>query len=136
MKSSRAFMRLFHYISGSNVEKEKINMTVPVIMAKKHTFFSFHKETMSFFIPYDHQESPPVPTDSKVRVETLPAFCVYVRSFPGLMFMYEWVQHLQLKAALEKDGKSYNKDYYYAAGYNSPMDSPFKRHNEIWFIKK
>ena len=91
---------------------------------------------MSFFIPDVHQKNPPVPTDSTVRVESLPALCVYVRSFSGwINFFTEWWNHRQLKAALEKDGASYNKDYYYMARYNSLLEF-WNRHNEIWFIKK
>jgi len=134
-RSSKAFMRLFRYIEGENERKMKINMTVPVLMEKEHGLIST-KENMSFFIPFVHQANPPRPTSSDVYLKNVPSFCVYVRTFSGLMEWGEWWHYWKLLNALNKDGKSYKKDFYITAGYNSPMTWPWERHNEIWFVKE
>jgi len=137
--TSKAFMRLFRYIDGANDREIKINMTVPVTMEKSHETFSKKPQNMSFFIPYDHQENPPRPTDSDVYLRTTPRFCVYVRTFAWWMSMGEWWHYWRLQQALKKDGLAdrYIKDYYITAAYNSPMElRPWKRHNEIWFVRR
>ena len=142
LTTNKAFMRLFRYISGDNDKKQKIPMTVPVISKKQHKSKSvFYKAnvTMSFFIPTAFQADPPVPTDDNVYIDNKSSFCVYVRSFSGWMWSGKWWNLGKLKAALKKDGlgDAYRKDYYYTAGYNSPMEWRFwERHNEIWFVKK
>merc|ERR1711915_242109 len=70
-ESSKAFYRLFHYIDGSNNLNTKIPMTAPVTMR------IFPGEgpdcesnfTMSFYIPSDMQEDPPLPTEDRVYIE-------------------------------------------------------------------
>ena len=56
------------------VTGEKIKMTVPVTM--KYTGDSM---IVSFFIPFDHQDSPPAPTAENVFVHEMPGHQVYVR---------------------------------------------------------
>ena len=72
------FMRLFHYISGENVDKIKIKMTVPVA-TKVESVGNKTRWTMLFFVPFKHQTSPPEPTNSKVSIVRLPKICVYVK---------------------------------------------------------
>ena len=75
---SEMFMRLFYYISGENVSKVKIDMTVPVatdvVKRSKKTQW-----TMLFFVPYEHQASPPKPTNPEVFIFRQPKTCVYVK---------------------------------------------------------
>jgi len=141
-KSSSAFWRLFRYISGENDMKEKIPMTVPVLMSKPLDSKKPVNKTMSFFIPLKNQENPPKPTDDEVRITEMKSLCVYVRSWEGFM-QYSWLpwgemlNKRMLTWALSWNGlgNKYHPDYYYTAGYNSPMDFMY-RHNEIWFVKK
>uniref|UniRef100_A0A8C5QFR5 Uncharacterized protein n=1 Tax=Leptobrachium leishanense TaxID=445787 RepID=A0A8C5QFR5_9ANUR len=77
------FMRLFNYIQGNNEKKVKIDMTVPVT-----TFIQPGEGpacesslTMSFFIPNEHQEEPPKPSDVNVFIEERPQMTVYVSVF-------------------------------------------------------
>ena len=132
------FMRLFHYISGENVDKIKIKMTVPVA-TKVESVGNQTRWTMLFFVPFKHQTSPPKPTNSQVAIVRLPKTCVYVKSFSW--FTSEDRIHRkieELESALKKDDIT---DYidpetaYIYGGYDSPWTIPFLRHNEVWLVQ-
>ncbi|KAK3579352.1 hypothetical protein CHS0354_029645 [Potamilus streckersoni] len=134
-----AFMRLFKYIQGNNEKGIKIEMTVPVTTklipgpgpACENNF------TMSFFVDLD-MGFPPRPNDTRVLItRTPPNYTVYVRSFSGFTPSEErWTTQAEaLYRALSKKGHSFETEYYFTAGYDSPFRI-FNRHNEIWFLKK
>ncbi|XP_077148929.1 heme-binding protein 2 [Ranitomeya variabilis] len=135
---STCFMRLFSYIQGNNEKKVKVEMTAPVTTfiepgtgpACESTI------TVSFYIPLDHQDDPPKPSEINVFVTERPQTTVYVRSFGGFTNgVKNQEQILQLSECLKRDGKLFDESIYYTAGY----DSPFKllnRHNEVWLIAK
>ena len=51
------------------------------------------------------------------------------------MRIESWInQARKLAEALEKDGVTFEKGYYFINGYDSPW-TLFNRHNEIWFVK-
>lgn len=132
------FMKLFKYISGDNSKKQKIDMTVPVTNriipgagpACESDFI------MSFFISPSVAEAP-LPSSKDVYLHTSSEMHVYVAQFGGFAMSYDtWREHAeQLGAALDKDGLTYEQEYYYTAGYDSPY-TLFNRHNELWFFKK
>ncbi|CAL1529090.1 unnamed protein product [Lymnaea stagnalis] len=135
--SSEAFRRLFKYIQGENEKKVTIEMTVPVTIkvepgegpACETTF------TESFYIPVEHQENPPAPTNTNVFIETRPELTVYVGTFGGFGDDEKWIYHGKLLSDAIGDETKFHSDYYYTVGY----DAPFKligRTNEIWFVKK
>ena len=73
------FMKLFRYISGSNVGGNKIKMTVPVSMRmKKLNGDSFEKE-MCFYLDSANQANPPQPTNADVYIVNRPAMTIYTR---------------------------------------------------------
>ncbi|KAJ8270518.1 hypothetical protein GJAV_G00115870 [Gymnothorax javanicus] len=135
---STGFRRLFSYIQGSNEPNEKVEMTAPVTClvepgagpACESTF------TVSFYVPEQHQDDPPKPTDPEVFIEHRKEHTVFVRTYGG--FSNEEVireQLLQLMKSLQRDGLEFEEKPYYTAGY----DSPFKlinRRNEVWLFKK
>lgn len=51
-------------------------MTVPVTCLVKSGCADFK---ISFFVPFEHQDSPPQPTDSDVFVEERKAAAIFVR---------------------------------------------------------
>nr|XP_033504735.1 heme-binding protein 2 isoform X1 [Epinephelus lanceolatus] len=132
------FRRLFSYIQGNNHNKVKVEMTAPVTCrvdpgAGPTCESQF---TVSFYIPEEHQESPPEPSDPDVFVEHRKEFTAYVRTLGG--FANEKMKReelLKLIESLQRDGLQYVDKPFYAAGY----DSPFKltnRRNEVWVLKK
>eukprot|EP00954_Amorphochlora_amoebiformis_P014431 1129726-Amorphochlora_amoeboformis.AAC.1 len=66
------FGRLFSYISGANAKKEKVDMTSPVMCRVKEVGqgpFCNTTFTVSFFVPFKHQEDAPQPTDPSVYLD-------------------------------------------------------------------
>ena len=131
----KMFMKLFNYISGGNVKKEKIAMTAPVIdliipgpgPACENNF------TMSFFISSSLHD-PPQPSDESVYFTTLPQQRVFVRSYGGFATKSSTLQNaIDLGNSLAKKDKRFQKDFFYSAGYDSPFKI-FERHNEVWYL--
>ncbi|KAM9704255.1 heme-binding protein 2 [Menidia menidia] len=132
------FRRLFNYIQGNNQNKVKVEMTAPVTFrvvpgagpACESQFIT------SFYIPDEHQASPPPPSDPEVFLEDRKEFTAYVRTYGGFANENTKREELQkLLDSLKRDGVEYVDHPYYTAGY----DSPFKltnRRNEVWILKK
>ncbi|XP_062306044.1 heme-binding protein 2 isoform X3 [Osmerus eperlanus] len=130
------FRRLFKYINGSNEAGVKIDMTAPVIitMQEKKSMWKVSTYTMSFLLPSAHQSAPPKPTDDKVFFTDMPDMNVYVRSYGGwMMSLSSKIQSNLLSKELDNLGATYNKDFHYAVGYDSPMKI-MNRHNEVWYV--
>ncbi|TRY90276.1 hypothetical protein DNTS_005128 [Danionella cerebrum] len=135
---TRAFRKLFKYITGENEAGAKIEMTAPVITKVKEgsNMWDTSVYVLSFLLPSDFQAQPPKPTDPSVYLTELPDMNVYVKSFGGWMIsMVATRQTQSLKTALDKAQATYETDYHYEVGYNSPMKI-LNRHNEVWYIVK
>ena len=65
---SKAFRKLFNYIDGQNSEGIKIPMTTPVT-EKIFLSDAGSNFTMSFYIPSNLQNNPPLPKDSTIFIE-------------------------------------------------------------------
>ncbi|XP_041737995.1 heme-binding protein 2-like [Coregonus clupeaformis] len=131
-----AFRRLFKYITGSNKAGVNIDMTAPVIVKieEKKKMWASSVFTLSFLLPSTNQMTPPQPTDDKVYFTEMPDMKVYVRSYGGwMMSLTSSVNSMLLKRQLDKVQATYNKDYHYAVGYDSPMKI-LNRHNEVWYM--
>ncbi|KAM8947402.1 heme-binding protein 2-like [Pelodytes ibericus] len=127
-----SFRRLFKYISGSNTESLKINMTVPVILSVPLNDDSVNA-TMSFFLAL---ENPPRPLDPNVYLEKYGQQSVYVKSFGGYAFDYEYAKKAKaLSEELVALGIPFEDSFYERVGYNSPF-TLFNRHNEVWYLAK
>jgi hypothetical protein len=120
------FMRLFRYISGSNVAEQKIAMTAPVLM--KH---EGENTGMSFIVPKEVAEKKaPAPKDAAVLMDTLPAgrFAVYrysggrneANEQEALGKLREWVSRKQLEVSGDP----------LFGYYDPPWIPPFMRRNE------
>ncbi|XP_071388382.1 heme-binding protein 2 [Centroberyx affinis] len=132
------FRRLFDYIMGNNENKVKVPMTAPVTClvqpgagpACESTF------TVSFYVPEEHQDAPPQPSDPQVFLDDRKEFTVYVRTYGG--FANEQMKReecLKLLESLQRDGVPYTDSPFYTAGYDSPMKLTNRR-NEVWILKK
>ncbi|XP_071833106.1 heme-binding protein 2-like [Apostichopus japonicus] len=130
------FELLFKYISGANKPGLKVPMTAPVTTrvipapgpACENNF------TVSFFVPFADQDNPPMPSNDKVFISPLQEFTAYVRVFHGFAKQEDWIANAEaLKNSLANTTATYDKSFYYTAGYDSPF-TIFSRHNEVWFF--
>lgn len=136
--SKTGFFKLFNYIQGNNQNKVKVEMTAPVTCHVQPGAGPACESqvTVSFYIPQEHQESPPEPSDPDVFVEHRKELTVYVRTYGG--FAKENLKReelLKLLESLKRDGVEHVGQPYYTVGY----DSPFKltnRRNEVWILQK
>ncbi|XP_053805842.1 heme-binding protein 2 [Vidua chalybeata] len=129
----QGFWKLFHYIQGKNEREMKIDMTVPVTCLVKSGCTDFK---ISFFVPFEHQDCPPQPTDSDVFIEERKAAALFVRSFGGFASPEKYAEEADaLARTLRNRGQPFHEDFFYTAGYDSPFKL-FNRHNEVWYFKK
>ncbi|KAI1884286.1 hypothetical protein AGOR_G00224870 [Albula goreensis] len=131
-----AFRRLFKYITGSNENGVKIDMTSPVVVKMQEERSWFQKSTykLSFLLPSAYQTNPPAPTNSELYFTDMPDMHVYSRTFGGWMFSFVEKHHSDaLKSDLDNAKASYVNDFHFALGYDSPMKM-MNRHNEIWYV--
>jgi hypothetical protein len=134
--TKKGFWTLFNYISGKNSQKEKIPMTVPVLLKiNAKTPFSDQDQvfSMSFYAGYKYQsETPPVAEDATVYFNKISSRKFATISYSGYSSQKDQEENLRkLGNLLNQKNIRFNNEQYYYAGY----DSPFKfwsRHNEIW----
>ena len=124
---NQGFSRLFNYISGSNEDKKKIEMTAPVVMGKVggETF-------MAFIMPEEFDlEVTPRPSDDKVKIELVDKRKMAVITFSGYANEANQVKHLdELKETL-KTRKLETRGDALLMQYNDPWTPPFLRRNEV-----
>ena len=130
--NSNAFWSLFNYISGkTNVEKQKVSMTAPVLVKNEPEDIGMK---MSFYLPKENQEAPPQPSESHVATDAWPVTDFYVRQFspPNSKIEHFLTNKEDMVKAMERDGlKLKDKFEWMRAGY----DPPFKianRRSEVW----
>ncbi len=140
--SSKAFQRLFDYISGNNKKQQKIAMTTPVIQEKQSEKIAmtapvFQEKSdktwfMSFVLPVDYTlANAPVPLDSSVVLKEVPSKKVAVLTYTGFLSEQTIDEKTnELKSWLESNGyKAISLSR--SAGFNPPWTLPFLRRNEI-----
>jgi DNA gyrase inhibitor GyrI len=117
-----SFMKLFRYIDGGNVEKQKIAMTTPVFMVQGK---------MAFVVPEAHKAAPPAPASPAVAIDTLSARRVAVYRFSGTRTKDSEPQALvQLKAWLQEN-KLTEAGAAFSAYYDPPWTPGIMRRNEV-----
>ena len=138
-ESRAAFYRLFDYIDGQNSEGMKIPMTAPVsrrIIAGEGPNCESNF-TMSFFIPSDLQENPPLPLDSTVYIEERAAFKVAAKRFGGFPTSdIEFaIQAAELYELAFNEGLELTDVPLWTAVYDGP-NVIINRRNEVWLEMK
>ncbi|XP_038064105.1 heme-binding protein 2-like [Patiria miniata] len=133
--TEEAFMKLFEYIEGENDQHVKIPMTVPVINRIQPGLgpVCASNFTVSFFVPFKFQSNTPKPTKKELFINTLGQEKVYVRVYHGFTNQTNFPKEAADLGDVLNSTQTYDKSYYYTAGYDSPFVS-HDRHNEIWFI--
>jgi len=117
-----SFMRLFRYIDGGNVSKEKIAMTTPVFMVDGK---------MAFVVPEKHMGTTPVPASDQVKVDTMKARRVAVHRFSGSRTQELEPQALAKLKTWMKLNKLQEAGTPFSAYYDPPWTPGFLRRNEV-----
>jgi hypothetical protein len=135
------FGLLFRFISGNNVQKEKVKMTTPVVSQENNQEIKMttpvlsdfsNQGYMAFVMPQEFNlETTPLPLDSRVKIEEVHSRLVAVLRFSG-----SWSQaHFEekTKELLQElaDAKIVTVGSVFSMLYNPPFTPSFLRRNEV-----
>ena len=135
------FRRLFNYISGSNIDSTKINMTTPVTQSTKISMTTPVTQSnengvkvMQFYLPSKFtKKTAPVPTDPRVELITIEEGYYAVIKYSGRLTDKNFNKHKKiLKENLIED-KIEIIGPAIKATYNGPFTLPMLRRNEVMF---
>jgi len=139
---SRAFRKLFNYISGDNEARDKIAMTSPVSQEKRSEKIAMTSPveqrpsgdgwTVSFMMPSSYtMETIPLPTNPDVTIREIPAYRAAAIRFSGRWTEKNYFEHLaQLQAWISDSGYEAEGEPIWAR-YDPPFKPWFMRRNEI-----
>ena len=124
-----SFRNLFNYISGANIDSEKIQMTTPVTQSAKSS-----EMVMQFYLPSKFtKKTAPVPTDPRVELITIEEGHYAVIKYSGRLTDKNFNKHKKiLKENLIED-KIEIIGPAIKATYNGPFTLPMLRRNEAMF---
>lgn len=138
----KAFRKLFNYISGDNVAREKIAMTAPVAQEKRSEKISMTPPVgqtasangwaVSFMMPSSYgMDTIPLPTDPGVVLREIPAYQAASIRYSGFWSEKNFQEHLdKLHVWIEQNGLKRAGEPIWAR-YNPPFTPWFMRRNEI-----
>ena len=124
-----SFRNLFNYISGANIDSEKIKMTTPVTQTEKSS-----EMVMQFYLPSKYtKETAPSPNDPRVELITIKEGHYAVIKYSGRLTDKNFNKHKKiLKESLIED-KIKIIGPVIKATYNGPFTLPVLRRNEAMF---
>ena len=124
-----SFRNLFNYISGANIDSEKIKMTTPVTQSEESS-----EMVMQFYLPSKFtKKTAPVPTDPRVELITIEEGHYAVIKYSGRITDKNFNKHKKiLKENLIED-KIEIIGPAIKATYNGPFTLPMLRRNETMF---
>ncbi|TCB48156.1 heme-binding protein [Acinetobacter sp. ANC 4779] len=140
--SNKAFMKLFRYISGSNVSRSKVAMTAPVSQQSIGEKIPMtapvaqqrvdEKWLVSFTMPKSSTLSTlPQPEDASITLRQVPAQRMAVVRYSGMWSEKNYLNHeLELVAWMKKMGLTPTGNAVWAR-YNPPFTPWFLRRNEV-----
>ena len=139
---SKAFRKLFRYISGDNSSREKVEMTAPVsqepggekieMTAPVGQQGAQGQWTVSFMMPASYTlETLPEPDDPNISLRLVPAHRMAAVRYSGFWSEKKYLQHKKkLEAWIDEEGLTIVGDPVWAR-YNPPFTLWFLRRNEI-----
>lgn len=139
---SKAFKRLFDYISGENQSQENISMTTPVTQKPSSEKIAMTVPveqqrtakgwTVSFIMPISYTlDALPVPDNPDVKLRQIPARRMACVRYSGTWSEKRYLRYLQeLESWIEKSGFRILGEPVWAR-YNPPFTPWFLRRNEI-----
>jgi hypothetical protein len=138
---SDSFGLLFRFISGNNKEKEKVKMTTPVVSQETSreikmtspVLSDFSNEGyMAFVMPSEYNfETTPLPLDSRVKIEEIPARSVAVLRFSGSWSEAHFEEKTKELLQEITNAKVKTKGSVFTMLYNPPFTPSFLRRNEV-----
>ena len=138
---NRSFQRLFKYISGSNIDSKKINMTTPVTESKKISMTTpviqsneNNIKIMQFFLPSKFTiNNAPKPSDKDIKLVLVEQGYYAVIKYSGRHTDKNFNKYSKiLKDRLSIDNIEI-LSLAIKATYNSPFTLPFLRRNEAMY---
>ena len=135
------FRRLFNYISGSNIDSTKINMTTPVTQSTKISMTTPVTQSnengvkvMQFYLPSNFtKKNAPAPSDKELKLIIIEQGYYAVIKYSGRLTDKNFDKHRNiLKDSLLKDNIEILSSAIRAT-YNGPFTLPFMRRNEAMF---
>jgi hypothetical protein len=139
---NEGFRRLFDYISGDNLVKEKIAMTAPVTRAPISEKIAMTAPVqqgeavegwrVSFMLPTEYTiQTAPVPTDDRVQITEVPGRLMAVLRYSGRWTAKNFIENKErLRDAVDRESLGRAGEFESAA-YNPPFMPPFMRRNEV-----
>ena len=115
-----SFRNLFNYISGANIDSEKIKMTTPVTQSEESS-----EMVMQFYLPSKFtKKTAPVPTDPRVELITIEEGYYAVIKYSGRITDKNFNKHIKIlrKSLLEDKIKIIGPAI--KATYNGPFTLP------------
>ena len=124
-----AFRKLFNYISGSNIDSTKINMTIPATQFNENG-----SKVMQFFLPSNFtKKNAPAPTNRELKLIIVEQGYYAVIKYSGRLTDTNFDKYKNiLKDNLLKDNIEILNSAIRAT-YNGPFTLPFLRRNEAMF---
>ena len=141
---SRAFGRLFRYITGNNRPEAKIEMTAPVSQEPAGQEIAMtapvgqqavgNSWVVSFMMPASYDlASLPEPLDSSVYLREIPARRMAVMRYSGSWSRKSYLEHLSLLEEWMDRGQLEPAGSPVWARYDAPFKPWFLRRNEILY---
>ena len=128
-EESRAFRKLFKYISGANKISEKIKMTIPVTQTSDN-----NKNVMQFYLPSRFTKNTiPVPINSELKIKTIKKGYFAVIQYSGWSSKKNFTKYSEILYQKLVEDKVLIKGFAIKATYNAPFTLPPFRRNEVMF---
>jgi len=139
---SRAFRKLFKYISGENATQDEIAMTSPVAQEKRSEKIAMTSPVgqrpteegwaVSFMMPASYtMQTIPSPTDPQIEIREIPAYRAAVIQYSGRWTEKNYRKHLALLLDWLVDSEMRAIGAPVWARYDPPLKPWFMRRNEI-----